>query len=405
VAEAWDELWRRIRLLFCLHFMTNAGSYQALDSLIDLCTSLLDGISEADVLRLVLGLPNDLQRVQRDLYELTQQARNDGKIAEIITERPQVAPTELESSHKGQQFLLAFDEFLSRHGHLGQPYDDLALPSWSDAPGLVIMEIRKRLLEPDQDPESMRQRLAEDAERLADEIRGRLRGRPADLARFEEALAYARDVGPLTESHNYWLDRMVHAQSHRFAIRVGQRLVGSGVIESPEDIFYLYAREVGELLRQPKSMRPIVAARKSDLKHWSAIRPPKYLGKPSDIGTPSGRFDPPPPEQMDAALLKGTGASPGKATGVARVIAGPEEFERVKPGDILVCASSNPSWVLLFGIIRGLVTNTGGVLSHAAVVAREFGVPAVVGTGEATRRISDGQNIEVDGTAGEVRIL
>lgn len=108
---------------------------------------------------------------------------------------------------------------------------------------------------------------------------------------------------------------------------------------------------------------------------------------------------------MDAALLTGTGASPGKATGVARVIAGPEEFARVKPGDILVCASSNPSWVLLFGIIRGLVTNTGGVLSHAAVVAREFGVPAVVGTGEATRRISDGQTVEVDGTAGEVRIL
>ncbi|MGH6962673.1 MAG: PEP-utilizing enzyme [Dongiaceae bacterium] len=152
-------------------------------------------------------------------------------------------------------------------------------------------------------------------------------------------------------------------------------------------------------------MRPIVAARKSDLAHWSAIRPPKFIGRPSNLGTPSGRFDAPLPEQTDPTLLKGTGACPGKAAGPARVVVAADEFERVKPGDILVCPASNPSWVPLFGIIRGLVTNTGGVLSHAAAVAREFGVPAVVGTGVATERIRDGQWIEVDGTAGEVRIL
>ena len=405
VAEAWAELWRLIRLLYSLHFMTNAGSYQALDSLIDLCTSLLDGVSDADALRLVQGLPNDLQRVQWDLFGLTRQAREDSKVAAIITERTHSALTELKSFERGREFLIALDEFLSRHGHLGQSFDDLALPSWKDEPALVILEIGKRLREPEQDPESARQRLAEDAEQLADDIRVRLRGRPDDLARFEEALAHARTVGPLTESHNYWLDRMVHAHSHRFAVRVGQRLVHAGVIEAPADIFYLYEREVGELLRKPKSMRPLVAARKADLKHWSAIQPPKYLGTPSDLGTPSGRFDSPPPEQTDAALLKGTGACPGKVAGPARVVVTPEQFEGVKLGDILVCPSSNPSWVLLFGIIRGLVTNTGGVLSHAAVVAREFGVPAVVGTGEATRRIRDGQWIEVDGTAGEVRIL
>jgi phosphohistidine swiveling domain-containing protein len=405
VAGAWDEFWQKVRLLYRLHFMTNAGSYQSLDSLIDLCTSLLDGISEADALRLVQGLPNDLQRVQRDLFELARQAGDDAKVAEIITGRAHSALTELKSFERGREFLHALDEFLSRHGHLGQSYDDLALPSWKDEPVLVILEIQKRLWESGHDPESARQRLAEDAEQLAEDIRAQLRGRPDDLARFEEALAHARAVGPLTESHNYWLDRMAHAHSHRFAVRVGQRLVEAGGIEAPADIFYLYAREVGALLRKPKSMRPLVAARKSDLKHWSTIRPPKYVGKPSDLGTPSGRFGSPPPEQTDAALLKGIGACPGKVAGPARVVVTPEQFEGVKLGDILVCPSSNPSWVPLFGIIRGLVTNTGGVLSHAAVVAREFGVPAVVGTGEATRRIRDGQWIEVDGTAGEVRIL
>ena len=405
LAETWDELWKRLRMIYALHFMTNAGSYQSLDSLIDLCTSLLDGISDADALRLIQGLPGDLQRVQRDLFLLAQRAREEPRVAKTITTRPQDALNELRSFAEGEAFLRALDGFLSRHGHLGQPYDDLALPSWADEPVLVIEEISKRLQRPAEDPEIVRQRLAKEAAQLADEIRARLRGRPADLVRFEDALAHAREVGPLTEGHNYWLDRMAHANTHRFAIRVGQRLVQAGVIEEPADIFYLYAREIDEALRHPKSMRPLVAARNSDLKHWSKIRPPKYIGKPSDLGSPSGRFDAPPPEQTDARVLKGTGASPGKVTGVARIIVGPEEFERVKPGDILVCPSSNPSWVLLFGIIRGLVTNTGGVLSHAAVVAREFGVPAVVGTGEATRCISDGQTIEVDGTAGEVRIL
>jgi pyruvate,water dikinase len=83
----------------------------------------------------------------------------------------------------------------------------------------------------------------------------------------------------------------------------------------------------------------------------------------------------------------------------------PDDFARVQPGDIIVCPSSNPSWVPLFTIAAGLVTDTGGVLSHAAVVAREFGLPAVVGTGDATSRIADGRMVELDGTTGDVRLL
>jgi len=91
--------------------------------------------------------------------------------------------------------------------------------------------------------------------------------------------------------------------------------------------------------------------------------------------------------------------------GPARVVLGPEDFGRVLPGDIIIAPSSNPSWVPLFSIASGLVTNTGGVLCHAAVVARELDLPAVVGTGDATTRIADGQMLELDGTTGFVRLL
>ena len=103
--------------------------------------------------------------------------------------------------------------------------------------------------------------------------------------------------------------------------------------------------------------------------------------------------------------LRGTGASAGIARGTARLTLTQADFGAVQAGDIIVCPSSNPSWVPLFAIAGGLITDTGGVLSHAAVVAREFALPAVVGTGDATQKIADGRLVEIDGTSGIVRLL
>lgn len=405
VAGAWNELWDRIPRLFGLHFMTNAGSYQSLDDLADLYESLVKGIHPSEAMTLVAGLPNDLQRVQRDLYLLTESARASPPVADLVLRDSDQALTELRRVEGGPEFLNGLHAFLEAHGHLGQPYDDLALPSWKDNPSVVLDEVRKRLLQREEDPETRRLRRAAEADALAEQVRTRLRDRPEELQLFENALALARDVGPLTEGHNYWLDRMLHAYVHRFAVRVGRRLVQAGVLSDPGDVFFLHAEEVGEALRHPRDLRTLVAGRKGALHRWSAIRPPKYLGKPPDTSEPQGRFEPRPLEQTDARGLRGVGACAGTGRGPARIVFLPDDFGRVQPGDVLVCPSSNPSWVPLFGIIAGLVTNTGGVLSHAAVVAREFGVPAVVGTGEATQRLRDGQLVEVDGTAGEVRIL
>ena len=134
------------------------------------------------------------------------------------------------------------------------------------------------------------------------------------------------------------------------------------------------------------------------------------VGKPSDPAEPGGeanadRFDGPRYESTVADEIRGTGASAGVARGPARVTLTQDDFGAVQPGDIIVCPSSNPSWVPLFAIAGGLITNTGGVLSHAAVVAREFELPAVVGTGDATTRIADGRLVEIDGTTGIVRLL
>jgi pyruvate,water dikinase len=129
------------------------------------------------------------------------------------------------------------------------------------------------------------------------------------------------------------------------------------------------------------------------------------VGAPPTKSNEPDRFDGQRFTSDDADLLLGTGASPGIVRGPARVTLGPDDFGRIRSGDVIVCPSSNPSWVPVFTLAAGLVTNTGGILSHAAVVAREFGLPAVVGTGDATVRIRDGRMVEIDGTTGSVRLL
>ncbi|KRT76071.1 MAG: putative Phosphoenolpyruvate synthase, subunit B, partial [Armatimonadetes bacterium CSP1-3] len=171
VAAIWEEAWARARRLWELHFMTNAGSYQSLDDLADLYESLVPGARPDEGLSLVQGLPNDLHSVQRDLYRLAEQARASPGVAERIIQDPHRAIAALPRVQGGGTFLAALQNFLATHGHLGQPFDDLAYPSWGDEPTLLLTELRKRLLSPDEDPERRRQRQAAQANALAASVR------------------------------------------------------------------------------------------------------------------------------------------------------------------------------------------------------------------------------------------
>ncbi len=170
-------------------------------------------------------------------------------------------------------------------------------------------------------------------------------------------------------------------------------------------MFYLEHADVTDVLRAPHDLRALVADRKVVHARQRTIVPPTPLGAPREASTTTDRFDGARLESADPNELLGTGASVGVVRGTARVVLANDQFGRIQPGDIIVCPSSNPSWVPVFVIAGGLVTNTGGVLSHAAVVAREFGLPAVVGIAGATDKIADGREVEIDGTRGTVRML
>ncbi len=405
VASLWDDAWNRMAHLFRFHSIL--GATQPLDDLADLYESLVPEAKPFEAMVLVQGLATEFQRVERDLYQLAECARSLPEVARAIVDSgPTHVLPALPHLEGGEEFLAAFQTFLAAHGHMGQAFEgDLQMPSWDDDPAAVFSQLRSRLLHPEEDPDARRRRLIAASDALADQTRGRLRDRPDDLRRFEAALAFARETAPLTQDHTYWLERMPHAHARRLALRTGTRLVAAEIIAEPNDVVFLHSSEIRKALLEPCDLRTVVSDRKATFSRQLAMRPPKYLGKAPDRSMPPNRFFGKIEQQSNPQRLRGTGASPGAARGTARVVLSPEDFGRVEAGDVLVCPASNPSWVPLFGIVAGLVTDIGGVNSHAAVIAREFGVPAVVGTGEATQRIRDGQQIEVDGTAGEVHLL
>jgi pyruvate,water dikinase len=404
LADRWDDVWARITRCWSIHFYAIRGPYQVLEDLADLYESIVENASPGEALALIGGGVHELHDVERELESLAELVARTPPLAARIRE-PGLTLPELAARPDAAPFLSALEAFLVRHGHLGQSFDDLALPSWGEDPDLLLTELAKRVEHPPGvGADERRERQAARGEALAAGVRARLVDDPEKLARFEAVLAAARQIGPLTETHNYWIDRAAQASIRRFVMRTGGRLVQAGVIEVPADILYFRREEIPDLLRRPDDRRTVVAGRRAEHRHWAAIRPPAKLGKPSEDGG-GDRFDGERFTSTEPDELRGTGASAGIVRGPARVTLTQEDFGSVQPGDIIVCPSSNPSWVPLFAIAGGLITDTGGVLSHAAVVAREFALPAVVGTGDATLRIADGRLVELDGSSGIVRLL
>jgi phosphohistidine swiveling domain-containing protein len=230
---------------------------------------------------------------------------------------------------------------------------------------------------------------------------------PARLARFERALAEAQRF-----------DRVREEQAREFTLawpvmraavlRLGDSLAAARRIEAPDDVHFLRRDEVARALDgDTPDLRLLVHERRAAWERQRGLVPPLLLGTvppmlarilDDDLSAIRGPLD-------DAAALVGVPASGGFAVGAARVVRGPDEFDRVQPGDVLVASMTTPAWMPLFDRVVAVVTDNGGVGAHASIVAREYGIPAVVGLGDVTARLRDGEPIEVDGGAGTVRRL
>jgi pyruvate,water dikinase len=247
--------------------------------------------------------------------------------------------------------------------------------------------------------------LAEERKQFTQEVYSRLA--VDEREGFTEMLALALAHNPLTEDHNLWLDQQSNAATRRVIDEFARRLVERGILEQAGDVEYLTLYDLlqwGYGLADP--VRPRVAARKSEYERYRRMRMPGYLGKPPQPEVWIDRFSgPAAPLPSEAGMVRGIGASPGTARGRARVARSLDEAALLQRGEVLVCPMTDPAWTPLFALAAALATDHGGSLCHAAVVAREYRLPAVVGTHVATEKITTGQMVEIDGTTGIIRLL
>jgi pyruvate,water dikinase len=183
----------------------------------------------------------------------------------------------------------------------------------------------------------------------------------------------------------------------RFLLELGKRWSERGLIEQQEDIFFLELDEIVKIAETPRSMKDAVPSRKHEFQTNQSLPWPDIVHDGVETYTRATTL-----EENLGSVLEGVAGSPGRVTGKSRVIRGPEEFGKLQKGEILVAPITNPVWTPLFAIAGGVITEVGGILSHGAIVAREYGIPAVMSVSSATKRLGESKMVTVDGNKGVV---
>lgn len=413
-----------------------AGVHQLMDATVHYYTILQSGILAAammcdtmfakiydrlirregdpEAVTFLVGFDSIPIQAEKALFDLAEWARSRPALAAYLQEIPASDlaahftpfPELARGQEVGAELLPDWSEFADRfldylqtYGHA--VYDlDFSDPIPADDPAPLLETCKMYLAGRGSNPYLRQQTTSERREQATQALLKRLKGLRRKV--FLKLMGWAQKWGPLREDAiadmglGYPLIRQMLRE-------LGRRFVQAGAIAQSEDIFWMEQEEVEHAafaLERGNALTDLTTAVLQRKATWRAARrvtPPAFLPVDSKLAKLV-----PWSEQQTGETLKGFGASAGRVSAPARVLHGPEDFNQMKTGDVLVAAITTPAWTPLFAMASAVVTDIGGLLSHGSIVAREYGIPAVLGTGVATRRIHSGQTITVDGTKGEV---
>jgi pyruvate,water dikinase len=352
-----------------------------------------------DALNISRGLPNNVttemdlllwEKVQRIRADAESRKALEGDVAKLVTEyRERSLPN---------VFQVELDDFLDRYGMRGVAEIDIGSKRWSDDPSHIIQLMQTYLLidDPEKAPDVVFKRMADSAEasleKIAEEAEkqgGWFSKRLIKFFGFRE-----RNLAGLGETPKFFIINILYI-ARRSLLKIGEQMVANGALDDSWDIFYLHLYELDEL-QESNNWRKTVAERKKQQQIDSKKNPPRIILSDGHVfygSTSSG-----------GNTLTGSPVSPGVVEGRAHVLLDPVS-EKLLPGEILVCPATDPAWTPLFMVASGLVMEVGGLMTHGSIVAREYGIPAIVGVSDATTLIKTGQMIRVDGERGTVVIL
>lgn len=407
------------------HFEFLNLGYAAYLDYFGFCKQAFPSIPDLAIAKMVAGVEVDLFRPNEELKALAQKAIDLG-IARAFDDPDSVVLT----GEAGAEFQRAWDaaadpwfNFTSGNGFYH--FDEI----WRDNPAVPYAFIRDYIarIEAGEDISRPIEAIRAERDRIVEEYRDLL-GTDEDRGAFDSKLGLARVVFPYVENHNFYIEHWTMSTAWRKVKELGATLAKDGLLGADDDILFLRREEVDEVLwdyyvnwavNSPTVSKahwgPIIERRRRIHERLSAWPAPKALGEPPEVitepftimlwGITSESVNTWLGAGGDEGDLKGMAASPGAVEGPARLVFTPDDVGELQDGEILVAPITAPSWAPVFPKIRACVTDIGGMMSHAAIVCREYGVPAVTGTGFATNMISTGDRIRVDGSSGTVTIL
>ena len=309
----------------------------------------------------------------------------------------------------GAEFQARLREYLDEFGWRAESWGLPHVPTWAEDPHTPLLLIARYLDAPDFAPDAAIQRSQQQHEEAMRELESRLSGE--ELAELKARLAACEGHVPISEGRALWQLTIV-GSTRVPLLALGRKLIQAGALDDPNDVFFFGLEELKEAARSPSpSHKATAAARKAELARWEQLDPPPFLGAPPPPEVPaelrsliSKFFGLGVEPSKEENVIKGNAAARGFARGRARVIRELRDADRLQKGDILICPTTAPPWTPLFALAGAVVTDTGGLLSHSAICAREYGIPCVAGTQIGTTQIPDGAIISVDGAEGIVRI-
>jgi pyruvate, water dikinase len=413
LSDAFDEwlwLYRRAGNLHMVWLLAYCKIYEMFE---EMCKELV-GIDRNDRLfnDLMAGFNHKILQTDREMFKLGVKAREMG-LEPLFADTPddEGLLSLLEHSEAGRAWLEAFREFLEEYGWRTVENWDAAHPTWIEKPSQVLPSIRRFMTVPVFALDEAQPKLVAARERAEEEVLSRV---PDDRKEdFNKLMKAAQWSSFVDEEHVFYAENYGNALARRVTKEIGKRFAAQGIIDDPQDVYFLLPEEISARILGRFPAHDLVVRRKAEHIRFRKAEPDLFIGDVTKLGeviasSPMLRSTQQPHPRVRPELnadLYGTVSTPGVAEGVVKVLRSEEDFDKFEPGDILVTVETSSVWTPLFNIAKAVVTDVGGILSHSAILGREYGLPVISGCVEGTKKLRTGMRVRVDGDVGVVYIL
>ncbi|MET1180285.1 PEP/pyruvate-binding domain-containing protein [Peribacillus simplex] len=369
--------------------------------------SLLGTEPPHELYQSMAGVMNKSLESDRILWQLSLKAKNEPQLLKVIMDADEGnLSRDLSAFGKGKDFLERVDNFVNVYGYRCLKAHDFVGETWIENPEHVLQIIKNFIIN-GYDFDKEFETAVADGKRIYQRFLNGIED-SAERDEFKKYYQMVLDAAVITDDHHFYIDAMFDAKARLYLLKVSELLVEQNVLDDAEDIWFLYKDEVISALDAPHSLRETVLERKRQYDLQGKMKTPSYFGEPTDeerafVEMVFGSLE--ENKENTASTIKGISASKGVCEGKVKVISGMHEASHFNKGDILVCRNTTPVWTSFFQDAKAIITDTGGMLSHSAIIAREYRIPAVLGTKIGTDRLKDGVRVIVDGNTGTVTII